>query len=190
MTILRDQLLAGRAIALAGRDLGGLQAALEGLGARVEVVPEGDDLAADDEATGQWAQARAPLDALVYDAAAAFAAGGQADLLAAMERGWVAIRETANGALIPADGPAQVVLVGPRPDAGPLAGAARAALENLARTLSVEWARYRVTAAMIAPGTGTTAAQLAELVCFLVSPAGAYFSGCRLDLGAVPSPGS
>jgi NAD(P)-dependent dehydrogenase (short-subunit alcohol dehydrogenase family) len=52
-----------------------------------------------------------------------------------------------------------VLLVGPRPDAGAFADAARAALESLARTLSIEWARYGVTAAMIAPGKAATIAE-------------------------------
>ena len=65
------------------------------------------------------------------------------------------------------------------------AQASRAALENLARTLSVEWARYGITATAITPGAATTDEQLAELVCFLVSPAGDYFSGCRFSLGVI-----
>jgi hypothetical protein len=87
--------------------------------------------------------------------------------------------------MIAAERPGKVVLVGPRPDAGPFAGAARAGLENLARTLSVEWARYGVTAVAVWPGERTTGEELAELVSFLVSPAGDYLSGCRLALGVV-----
>jgi NAD(P)-dependent dehydrogenase (short-subunit alcohol dehydrogenase family) len=78
-----------------------------------------------------------------------------------------------------------VVLIAPRPDAGPFAAAARAALENLARTLSVEWARHGVGTVAITPGDGATDDELGELVCFLVSPAGEYFSGCVFELGAV-----
>ena len=66
------------------------------------------------------------------------------------------------------------------------ARAARAALENLARTLSVEWARHEITAVALWPGQHTTDAEVAELACFLLSPAGGYFSGCRFELGAVP----
>jgi NAD(P)-dependent dehydrogenase (short-subunit alcohol dehydrogenase family) len=78
-------------------------------------------------------------------------------------------------------------MIAPRPDAGAFAGAARAALENLARTLSVEWARYGITATAITPGKATTDDQIAQLVCFLVSPAGDYFSGCRFSLGVAAS---
>jgi NAD(P)-dependent dehydrogenase (short-subunit alcohol dehydrogenase family) len=184
MTVLREELLAGRAVALAGGVADAVRDALVGLGARVETVPSGDRLAADEERAGEWARAHAPLNALVYDAASTFLDGGATALAATIEQAWAAVREVANGALIPAGTPGKVLLLGPRPDAGPLAAAARAALENLARTLSVEWARYGLTAAMVAPGQTTTDQQLAELVCFLVSPAGEYLSGCRLELGA------
>jgi NAD(P)-dependent dehydrogenase (short-subunit alcohol dehydrogenase family) len=60
----------------------------------------------------------------------------------------------------------------------------RAGVENLARTLSVEWARHAVTVTAITPGTSTDESQLATVVAFLLSRAGDYFSGCRLDLGA------
>jgi NAD(P)-dependent dehydrogenase (short-subunit alcohol dehydrogenase family) len=185
MTALRAELLIGRAVALAG-DVGeGVRDALVGLGARVETLPPSEGLAADEERVGEWARAHDPLDALVYEPGSAFADGGPEALVASMEGAWVAIREVANGALIPAEAPGKVLLIGPRPGEGGHAGAVRAALENLARTLSVEWARYGITTAMIAPGDATTEAELAELVCFLVSPAGDYLSGCRLELGAV-----
>jgi NAD(P)-dependent dehydrogenase (short-subunit alcohol dehydrogenase family) len=199
MTALRAELLIGRAVALAGDVGDGVRDALVGLGARVETLPPSEVLAADEERVGDWARAHDPLDALVYDVGSAFADGGPEALVASMEGAWVAIREVANGALIPADAPGKVLLIGPRPgagahagasaragaNAGAYAGAASAALENLARTLSVEWARYGITTAMLAPGDATTEAELAELVCFLVSPAGDYLSGCRLELGAV-----
>jgi hypothetical protein len=184
MSVLRQNLLRGRAIALAGGVPGAIGEALAGLGARVETIDGDERLGEDEERVGDWARTRAPLDAVVYDARGAFGEGADAALAVALERSWVAVREVATGALIPADGPGKVLLIGPRPDAGPLAEAARAALENVARTLSVEWARHDVTAAMIAPGDTTSDEQLAELVCFLVSEAGGYVSGCRLELGA------
>jgi NAD(P)-dependent dehydrogenase (short-subunit alcohol dehydrogenase family) len=126
--------------------------------------------------------------AIVYDASAAFGAGGHRGLRESMARGWTAIREVATDALIPNER-GKVVVIAPRPDAGPFAGAARAALESLARTLSVEWARYRITATVITPGDATTDEQIAQLVCFLVSPAGDYFSGCRFSLGVIAPAG-
>ena len=61
----------------------------------------------------------------------------------------------------------------------------RAGLENLARTLSVEWARFGITTVAVVPGAGTSDDQLAQLIAFLCSPAGAYYSGCRVDVGLV-----
>ena len=78
-----------------------------------------------------------------------------------------------------------MVLLAPAAGAGTFAPAAADALENLARTLSVEWARHEITAVMVAPGPGTTVQELATLVAFLVSEAGGYLSGCRIELGAV-----
>ena len=42
-----------------------------------------------------------------------------------------------------------------------------------------------ITAVALWPGPDTTDAELAELACFLISPAGGYFSGCRFELGSV-----
>lgn len=183
VSVLRDRLLEDRAVVLGGGVPDPVRLALERLGARIELLGETEPIGEDEESVGEWARARAPLHAVVYDAGPAFGDGGRKGLTNAIERAWVTIREVVAGALIGAEEPGKVLLLGPRPGAGAHAGAARAALENLARTLSVEWARYRVTAAMLAPGDATTDAELAELVCFLVSPAGQYLSGCRLDLG-------
>ncbi len=178
MTVFRSQLLSGRTVALAGRS-DAVGDALVQLGARVEHLGE---LPADEERVGEWARPHG-FSAVVFDAADAFGDGGRDGLRAATERVWAAVREVATGSLIPGDTGGKVVLIAPRPDAGAFAEAARSALENLARTLSIEWARHRVTATMIAPGPGTTDAQLAALVCYLISPGGDYFSGCRFSLG-------
>jgi NAD(P)-dependent dehydrogenase (short-subunit alcohol dehydrogenase family) len=178
MTVLRQGLLSTRAVALAGGPPRAVRDALTGLGARVlELAPT-----LDEDPAREWAAGAAPVHALVYDAGPAFAGAGQPALREALERAWVATRAVATGVLIPARA-GKVVLIAPRPDRGAFAAAARAALENLARTLSVEWARFGVTAVAIAPGDATSDAELAELVCFLVSPAGDYFDGCRFELG-------
>lgn len=79
------------------------------------------------------------------------------------------------GAWIAAQRGGKVVLVAPRDDA-PL----RAALENLARTLSVEWARHGITTTAILGGSDPD--DTAQLVAFLASPAGDYYSGCAFTL--------
>ncbi len=78
------------------------------------------------------------------------------------------------------------MFVCPPSAAGEHAGAARAGLENLARTLSIEWARYSITAVAVAPGAATAADEVGALVAYLASPAGAYFSGCLLDMRETP----
>ncbi|MFL5823494.1 MAG: hypothetical protein ACJ764_08650 [Solirubrobacteraceae bacterium] len=190
MSLLRGELLQGRAVALAPGVPKEVAVALSGLGARVELLEESGELAqSDDELVGQWARAHGPLHALVYDAGPSFAGAGPQGLAQALERTWAAVREVAVGALIEGQEPGKIILLGPRPDAGPHAEAARAALENLSRTLSVEWARYDVTAVTVAPGPRSSDRHLADLVCFLCSEGGAYLSGCRLDVGGVMSGG-
>jgi NAD(P)-dependent dehydrogenase (short-subunit alcohol dehydrogenase family) len=183
MTVLRRNLLGGRRIAVAGEVPAVADSRLRALGAQVEVLATGE-LPAEEERTGEWARTRVPLHALVYFAGG-FNGGGDGPLAAVLEEAWVTVREVATGALIEETQPAKLLLVAPRAQDGALAHAVRAALENLARTLSVEWARYGLTSVMIAPGRLTTDDEVAELVCFLVSDAGAYLSGCRLELGAV-----
>jgi NAD(P)-dependent dehydrogenase (short-subunit alcohol dehydrogenase family) len=180
MTILREGLLEGRVVALGGAGGGGVGDggvgdALRGLGARVETVPVLDG--ADEERVGEWARSQAPLHALVY------VESGFDDVLAGA---WAAVREVAAGTLIPSEQGGKIVLVAPADDA-----VVAAALENLARTLSVEWARFGVTVVAVAPGPHARPRDVDEVVCYLVSPAGEYFSGCRFDLGLteVAAPG-
>lgn len=180
---LRDGLLADLRIAVGGDGAETLTARLQALGAGVE--PLGGDALTDEESAAAWAAARAPLDALVHATGASFGAGGPAGLQAALRLAWLATRAVATGALIPADRPGRILLIAPRAGAGPHAEAARAGLVNLARTLSVEWARFAVTAVAILPGAETGEEHVAELACFLASRAGGYFSGCRFDLGTV-----
>jgi NAD(P)-dependent dehydrogenase (short-subunit alcohol dehydrogenase family) len=85
-----------------------------------------------------------------------------------------ATREVAN-AWIAAERGGKVILVAPRDDAPQ-----RAAHENLARTLSVEWARFDIRPTAILPGAEE---DVAELVAFLASLAGDYYSGCAFALG-------
>jgi len=85
---------------------------------------------------------------------------------------WEHVRGSVDGSV------GKLVLIAP-----PAGAPARAALENLARTLSIEWARFGIRTTCLTPGPATSDAQVADLVAYLLSPAGDYFSGCRLDLG-------
>lgn len=167
--MLRKGLLERQSIVLAGGVPASVGELLSSLGASLNAFDEPEE-----ERALQRAQAAAPVNALVS------ASNG----LEAVERLWITIRAVAVGALIPA-GAGMIVLMAPRSGQIPHADAVRAAIENLARTLSVEWARYGITATAIWPGPRTTEDDLAELVAYLCSSAGAYFSGCRFDLDSV-----
>jgi hypothetical protein len=171
MALLRDGLLEGRAIATVAVSQRAREA-LTGLGARVEELTLGPGFGEDEETVGEWARERAPLHGLVFDAAS----DSGTDLV------WAAVREVAVGALIPGKAPAKVVLIGPPPGAVEHRDGVRAGLESLARTLSVEWARHGVTAVMIDRGARSNDDAVAQLICYLCSPAGGYLSGCRLEL--------
>jgi hypothetical protein len=185
--LLLPDLLSERTVALAGGARAAVVSALSGLGARLVSLGGGVNALAHELDAEAWAAEHSPVHALVYDAAAVFADGGAAGLRAAVDDGWSAIHAVATTAFIPTGRGAAIVLIAPREAAGAHATAVRAALENTARTLSIEWARFAVTTTAITPGASTSDADIATLVAFLVSPAGAYYSGCRFELGAVGS---
>ena len=187
---LRPALLAGLRVAVAGDGslAVAIAAGLTGLQATVDAIPsELIAPGADEDAAAGWARDRAPWRGLVVDAAGPFAAGGATALRAALEVSWRAARALATGALIDAGAPGRLVFIAPRADAGPFAAAARDGLENLARTLSVEWARHQLTAVAIAPGAASTGEEVAQLASFVLSDAGGYLSGCRIQLSTVAS---
>jgi hypothetical protein len=125
--------------------------------------------------------AEAP-DVLVWDASGPPAS--VEDVRAALEDGWDAIHATASGGMLERGG--LILLIAPAPgDAH--AEAARAGLENLARTLSIEWARFNVRPVAIHPA-GDDAAAVAEVCAYLASEAGAYFSGCVFSLSRPTEP--
>ena len=107
---------------------------------------------------------------------------GESEPRAALDGAWDVIRPAAEAMIAAGDG-GQILLLAP-PPGDPHAEAARAGLENLARTLSVEWARYAIRPVTLLPGTTTSPAEVAELVAFLASPAGAYYAGCAFTLGS------
>ncbi len=110
-------------------------------------------------------------DVLIHGAATPHTAD---ETRAALDDAWDAIRATK---LPPS--PGLILLLSP-PAANAHAHAARSGLENLARTLSVEWARHDTRTVTIHQATNP--AQTAELVAFLASNAGAYYAGCAFTL--------
>ena len=169
--ILRDGVLAGTAVVVAGvAQLGSaVRDRAAALGAAVterEVDPAGEEVAFEGAA-----------GVLVFD-------GSEIEgVQAVLDGAWLTVRPVARGAMIDHGG-GLIVLIAPRPGSAE-AEAARAGLENMARTLSVEWARFAVRPVAILPGAATSPAEVAELVAFLASPAGGYYSGCAFTLGSV-----
>jgi hypothetical protein len=169
-TILRPALLEGTRLLLAAADppsrfgeaviarAAELRAAVD----RKVVDPTGDELPAADAGV------------VVWDGASV---AGPRDVL---DGGWLALRPAA-GAWIAAGRPGLMILLAPPPgDAG--AEAARAGLENLARTLSIEWARHGIRPVAILPGEATEPEDVAEIAAYLASRAGDYYSGCAFHL--------
>jgi citronellol/citronellal dehydrogenase len=175
-----------------------------GLGARVGACTPGAYEGEDAELELRVQQALGALgalDVLVIDAASLFDAAGDATralssawsaqgaqaaeramLVGSLQASWNITHAVANRAFLAPQRPGRIVYVSPAPDAGSHAEAARAGLENLARTLSIEWARHMLTPVAIAPGERTAPGEVAALTAYLASPAGASFSGCQLDL--------
>jgi hypothetical protein len=119
---------------------------------------------------------------LVVDGRGWFAeGGGRRSLVDCLQASWDVTRALANATFLPGGRGGRIVLLAP-PDGAEHARAAAAGLENLARTLSIEWARHAITTVAIAPGAEPAAGELATLVAYVASPAGAYFSGCLLDM--------
>jgi hypothetical protein len=184
---LRPGLLADRRVAFAGVDSSPTAQRLHDLGAELLIIPA--PASDDEDAVAAWVSAHPQLEALVCDAREPFGLGGHERLRSALDQAWVCARAVATGALLPPAAGGRLVFVAPRADAGPLAEAARAGLESLARTVSVEWARHTVTAVAVCPGASTTEDDVADLIAFLLSAAGGYFSGCRFDLGLTGASG-
>jgi NAD(P)-dependent dehydrogenase (short-subunit alcohol dehydrogenase family) len=186
--LLRPGLLEGVSILLAGcPSAGPVQMACVQLGAsvsecRLDAESSEGEAAPVESVDGAVAKALArtgAIDMLVLDGSALFAQGG---LHACLDAAWDVTRATVNTAFLPARRGGRILYIAPAPGAGERADAARAGLENLARTLSIEWARHAITLVAIAPAASTSAGEVAALAAYLASPAGAYFSGCLLDL--------
>ena len=195
-TALRAGLLDGIVIALAGASDGPLGeqvhrrcGELGGHVARLDVKDKGEEATA---AAIEALQADlGAVDVLVNDGASLFAQAedGLPALRACLDGCWNAVRAVANAAFIDEGATARggrIITLAPALAAGAHAAAARAGLENLGRTLSIEWARHGIVTSTIAPGVGTDPARVAELVAFLASSAGSYYSGCLFELDSCP----
>ena len=194
--LLRAGLLEGVSIVVAATARAPVAEAVEegcaGLGAAVRPWRvDAEDWQEEGEAAGARAAPATAGDAdlLAVDAASVFAAAGAGGdgLRLCLEVSWGVTKAVAERAFLPGESGSEarggrIVFIAPGPEAGEHAEAARAGLENLSRTLAIEWARHQTTTVTIAPGAETSAQAVAALVAYLASPAGAYFSGCLLDL--------
>jgi citronellol/citronellal dehydrogenase len=100
------------------------------------------------------------------------------DFRLSVEGTWLMTHAVATKSMIPDSRGGKLVniIAGPPP--------VRSALENLARVLSVEWARFGIKPTAVAAGT---AEETAWLAAFLASPAGDYVSGALLGSGSTPT---
>jgi NAD(P)-dependent dehydrogenase (short-subunit alcohol dehydrogenase family) len=203
--LLRPGLLEGVRVLLAApgdaRSGDAVEGACAALGAQVHryapiagASHEEQERAVDDQVTAALGDMTS-IDMLVIDAAALLARelpdardrgsrGAAAALDACLQAAWTITRSVFKLAFLPAQRGGRILFLAPAPGGGHSL-AVLAGLENLSRTLSIEWARHGVTAVTIASGSATTAAEVAALAAYLASPAGAYFSGCLLDLRGV-----
>ncbi|MFI5009390.1 MAG: SDR family oxidoreductase [Solirubrobacterales bacterium] len=207
--LLRPDLLEGLALLVAGPPPSApdtlsvaVAQAFSGLGASVSTcVPHAEDEPQVDRCVADALTESGALHILAVDGAGLFAhalgagagsgdsgEGAPTALRACMDATWNITRAVVNLAFLapqpdPARRVARIVYLAPSLGAGEHAQAVRAGLENLARTLSVEWARHGIAVVAIIPGARTSAEEVAALAAYLASPAGAYFTGCLLDLG-------
>jgi NAD(P)-dependent dehydrogenase (short-subunit alcohol dehydrogenase family) len=204
--LLRPGLLEGVGVLLAGpaQDSGegvgnAVETACAALGAQVSrckpiaaASHEQQEAAIDDAVTAAFGELPS-IDTLVVDAAALYTheraraedpgtQGAGAALGTCLQAVWTVTRSVFNIAFLPGQRRGRILFLAPAPDAGVHSEPVLAGLENLSRTLSIEWARHGVTAVTIAPGPATTAGEVSALAAYIASPAGAYFSGCLLDL--------
>lgn len=197
-----DRSLAGEA----GSACAGLGAVVRELSLAGAAPDGGGELELGEAVERLLVDVRGDLEVLVVDGSGLFAhalasAGSDEDseparaaLRVCLDASWSATHALVNQAFLPGGRGGRIIYLTPGADAGVHAGAALSGLENLARTLSIEWARHGITTVAVAPPSGSAsevAAAVAALTAYLASPAGAYFSGCLLDLrGLTPAPHS
>ncbi|WP_445148995.1 hypothetical protein [Baekduia sp. Peel2402] len=190
LDVLRPGVLDGLTVCVVGDGAAERERAIA-LGARVVTI---DGELADEDAVQLAIGALGHIDVLIVDAASAFAeaGGGMPGLRVSVDDAWNVVRAVATASWIGAEGEdpkndgGKVIFVAPIDAAGEHASAVGAALENAARTLSVEWARFGIRVTAIRPREGSATDERAELVAFLASPAGDYFTGCSFYPGGAP----
>lgn len=187
----------------------------EQLGACAHAVPADVRDPADVERLVEQSLARLDgVDVLINNAGGQFTApaedisanGWRAVHRLAVDGSWDVTRQVANRSMIPRRG-GLVAFLGFSPRRGipgmAHASTARAALENLAASLALEWSRYRIRTVCVAPGTVATEGlaenyssaererwaaavplgrfgrpeEIAALMAFLASDAGSYITG-------------
>ena len=159
-----------------------LRDALGGTLERIEDPGSFDDDSAGEAVSG-FATRAGGLEAVVIDCASVFGSGADRGMQAALDLGWRFSRAAALSAMIESGG-GTVVLIAPEAgDGDPAAAAVADGLENAARGLGVEWARFDIRVVAICPGPGVRRADVEDLVALLCSGSGTYLSGCRLQPG-------
>ena len=193
---------------------------IESIGGRAEAVAADiRDAEAVDELVDGLLERHGRLDVLVNNAGGQFLApaetisakGFRTVIELNVQGTWNMTQAAATKAFIPQEG-GKVISVTLSPHNGMPgmvhSGAARAAVENMMRTLSVEWSRFGIRLCAIAPGQFDTEVfrtkypqvvvdsvprtiplgrlgrpeEMAWLVAYLASPAGDFFSGAVLTL--------
>ncbi|MBF9071441.1 SDR family oxidoreductase [Streptacidiphilus sp. NEAU-YB345] len=213
-----DLAAAGASVAICGRrpePLEEVRNQIEKSGGRCLVLVA--DIREEDqvgEVVRQTLDAFGRIDVLVNNAGGQFAApaeeitpkGWRAVHRLAVDATWAMTREVANRAMIPQrSGSVFFLAFSPRRGIPGMvhASAARAAVENLAAGLALEWSRYGIRSVCVAPGTIATegldsnytdedrarwaqavplgylgsAQDVAGVISFLASPAGRYVTG-------------
>ena len=172
---MREGLLAGVSVLVAGaheeRSPGAVgpevRDACLALGARVRSLGlldgEGEALGEEElrETLGELLGEDRTVDLAAVDGAGLYAAAARAGLDGrgalgrCMEACWAATRVVADVGFLAREEPrGRIVYLAPHAGAGEHARAVGAGLENLARTLSIEWARHQITTVAILPGAG------------------------------------